>query len=56
MTDLIVVDEHDGATRGTSISRPTIPEPKPLVWTATADSIPKKVARGPVALETTKQN
>jgi transposase len=31
-------------------------EPKPLVWTATADSILKKVARGRVALETIKQN
>jgi len=29
-------------------------EPKPLVWTATADSILKKVARGRVALETIK--
>ena len=31
-------------------------EPKPLVWTATADSILKKVARGRVALEAIKQN
>jgi hypothetical protein len=31
-------------------------EPKPLVWTATADSILKKVARGRVALETIRQN
>ncbi|GAA1789499.1 hypothetical protein GCM10009712_41110 [Pseudarthrobacter sulfonivorans] len=31
-------------------------EPKPLVWTATADSILKKVARGRVALATIKQN
>ena len=31
-------------------------EPKPLVWTATADSILEKVARGRVALEAIKQN
>jgi transposase len=31
-------------------------EPKPLVWTATADSILKKVARGRVTLETINQN
>jgi transposase len=31
-------------------------EPRPLVWTATADSILKKVARGRVALENIKQN
>lgn len=31
-------------------------EPKPLVWTATADSILEKVARGRVALQTVNQN
>lgn len=31
-------------------------EPKPLVWTATADSILEKVTRGRVALEAIKQN
>jgi transposase len=31
-------------------------EPRPLVWTATTDSILKKVARGRVALENIKQN
>ncbi len=31
-------------------------EPKPLIWTATAESILEKVARGRVALETIKQN
>ncbi|HEY8752369.1 MAG TPA: IS630 family transposase [Arthrobacter sp.] len=31
-------------------------EPKPLVWTATADSILEKVARGRVALQTLNQN
>ena len=30
--------------------------PKPLVWTATADSILEKVARGRVALQAIKQN
>ena len=30
-------------------------EPKPLVWTATADSILEKVARGRVALQAVKQ-
>jgi hypothetical protein len=31
-------------------------EPKPLVWTATAESILEKVARGRVALQAVKQN
>lgn len=31
-------------------------EPKPLVWTATADSTLEKVARGCVALQTVNQN
>ena len=31
-------------------------EPKPLVWTATAESILEKVARGRVALQTVNQN
>ena len=31
-------------------------EPKPLVWTATADSILEKVACGRVALQTVNQN
>jgi len=31
-------------------------EPKPLVWTATAESILEKVARGRVALQAIKQN
>ena len=31
-------------------------EPKPLIWTATADAILEKVARGRVALQATKQN
>jgi hypothetical protein len=31
-------------------------EPKPLVWTATADSILKKVAGGRVALQTVNRN
>ena len=31
-------------------------ELKPLVWTATADSILEKVARGRVALQTVNQN
>ena len=31
-------------------------EPKPLVWTATAESILEKVARGRVALKTVNQN
>ena len=31
-------------------------EPKPLVWTATADNILEKVARGRVALQTVNQN
>ena len=31
-------------------------EPRPLVWTATADSILEKVARGRVALQTVNQN
>ncbi len=31
-------------------------QPKPLIWTATADSILEKVARGRVALQTVTQN
>ncbi len=31
-------------------------QPKPLVWTANADSILKKVTRGRVALQAVKQN
>ena len=31
-------------------------EPKLLIWTATADSILEKVARGRVALQTVNQN
>jgi len=31
-------------------------EPKPLVWTATANSILEQVARGRVALQTVNQN
>lgn len=31
-------------------------DPRPLVWTASADSILEKVARGRVALQAVKQN
>ncbi len=31
-------------------------QPKPLIWTATADSILEKVARGRVALQAVNQN